>query len=116
MTYHRAVVLRLAIAAAAMAFPVAAQQSAAARGTQQQHMQRHMTEMQTMMRQMSDMAVRSQKMHDARKPMMAKMSTADTVMPHMADHMSGMTTQMKGFMEQMMPMMMDPQMMKSFSV
>ena len=117
MLHHRSMLTLVAIAALAISPPVIAQQSGMMQGTQQQHMQQHMTQMQDMMGRMSDMSQRSQQMQQQMKQQMGQMqggqmSAAQMAMPQMADHMSAMTTQMKGLMGQMQSMMKDQQMMK----
>src|SRR5450759_1289307 len=112
VSHYRPILRLVAIAALAIATPVVAQMPGMMQGTQQQHMQQHMAQMQDLMRQMSDMGQRSEQMKQQMGQMQGgQMSAAHTAMPQMADHMSAMTTQMKGLMEQTQTMMKDQQMM-----
>lgn len=101
----------LTIGAMAIAVPLKAQHAGMMAGQQQQHM----GQMTDMMRQMGEMGRRSQDMQQQWNQQMGRMppgqmSAAHTAMPQMAEHMSAMSTQMKGLMGQYETMMKDPMM------
>jgi len=110
MMNSRIVLSILTIGATSIAVPLAAQHAGMMQGSQQQQ---QMGQMQDMMRQMGDMGQRTQHMQQQMKQQTdrmpsGQMSAAHTAMPQMVEHMSAMTTQMKGLMGQYQAMTKDP--------